>query len=173
MSRTQSWTFLLTAALLGLVLGPGPAGRAEQGTVCTFTHPVTAKPGLSMTPGSGTFHSNGETGTIECDGPIQGQEPTGPGTLGIVGEYGTEDGDTCAGGEGRATHIFTIPTEKGSVHVEDPLTFTFGYKGGGPLGAKFHGKSFSGEVGLTPKKGDCITEPLTEWVAKGRGIFHG
>ena len=89
----------VVVVLTGGLLMP-PAGSAQTQTHCTFTSTIALVPGLSVVPSSGTFSSGGETGTVSCDGPVRGIVPTGPGTLGVEGRYGTKDPDTCFGGEG-------------------------------------------------------------------------
>jgi len=91
----------LTVALV-VIWGGGalPATSAEPQTNCRFATEVNLSPGLSVKPSSGTFASDGESGRVECDGPVRGIHPSGPGTLGVMGKYGTKDPDTCFAGEG-------------------------------------------------------------------------
>src|SRR5581483_3829717 len=105
----------VAAALTLAVVPVGPArsarpeAQAPPGptqTHCTFTSTIALAPGLSVVPSSGTFTSGGETGTVSCDGPVRGIVPTGPGTLGVEGRYGTRDPDTCFGGEGEGRFSF-------------------------------------------------------------------
>src|SRR5437879_9886367 len=109
------WPVAAVVALVGgLLLTPArPAAVAAEAparTHCTFTAAIALVPGLSVVPSSGTFSSGGETGTVSCDGPVRGIVPTGPGTLGVEGRYGTKDPDTCFGGEGEGRFSFTFPT---------------------------------------------------------------
>jgi hypothetical protein len=93
-------TNLVTAFTIALVLGPGVPTLADQGTRCTFDFEISFSPGLSMTPTTGT---HGGTGPLTCDGVVNGEQPTGSGTLTDDGRYGTKDPDTCSGSE-------TVPT---------------------------------------------------------------
>src|SRR5438128_2228699 len=87
---TTGWAALVAAT----------AGAADSPTHCMFTSTITLAPGLSVVPSAGTFSSGGETGTVSCDGPVRGIVPTGPGTLGVEGRYGTKDPSTCFRGQG-------------------------------------------------------------------------
>src|SRR5438132_10728753 len=93
--------------------GAAPATSTEPPTHCRFSSEVTLSPGLSVKPSSGSFTSKGENGTVECDGPVRGVHPSGPGTLGVMGQYGTKDPDTCFAGEGEGRFSFTFPTAQG------------------------------------------------------------
>src|SRR4051794_23774214 len=77
----------------GAAGGAAPGSANGQKTQCTFASTITLGPGLSVVPSTGTFSSGGETGTVTCDGPVRGIVPTGPGTLGVEGRYGTKDPD--------------------------------------------------------------------------------
>src|SRR5438132_13216487 len=104
-------------ALLAAVLSVGgfalPAQSQEGGTPCRFEVDATLTPGLSRTTSSGTFTSGGETGTISCDGAVNGEQPAGAGTLGTDGRYGLGGrGDGCRSGRstGHGANKFTVPT---------------------------------------------------------------
>jgi hypothetical protein len=142
-----------------------PAGvSAQQATNCKATVDLVLSPGLSNEPGSGTFTSNGETGETECDGPVNGKEPTGKGTFGSEGHYGTEDPDSCtSGGEGDAKQSSTVPTKDGEEKVTNNATFTFGaLQGGGTFGGEFKGDKADGTFEVTPTEGDCVSKPITK-----------
>src|ERR1051325_9165093 len=101
--------------------------RGHQRYPCTFEGDVTASPGLTTSPSSGTDTTNGETGTIACDGRVNGRQPTGQGTWGLEGRYGTKDPDTCqSGGEGDAVMPITIPTSSGPEHIKNTFTYEYG-----------------------------------------------
>ena len=141
-----------------------PTGASAQKTTnCEATVDIVVSPGLTAEGSSGTFTSNGETGTITCDGPVDGAEPTGAGTWGIAGNYGTEDPDSCTGGgEGDVVHSFTFPTADGSHHGENHATFTFGaLSGGSTFGGEVQGDKLSGTFSVTPREGDCFSKPMT------------
>lgn len=146
-------------AVIGSVLvGAGvPAGGAE-GTHCDGGWDVTIDPGVSLTAGKGTFTTNGPTGTIECDGPVNGQTPSGVGKLSVDGET---NGD-CGGVEGPFKMSFTIPTESGDQVVDLDGKFTFGLRHGhGPLSGDIKSSRLNGTFDFAPSKGDCISAPVT------------
>jgi hypothetical protein len=142
-----------------------PAGvSAQQATACEATVDIDMAPGLSSTASSGTFTSRGETGTVSCDGPVNGHQPSGPGTFGASGHYGTQGGDVCtSGGEGDAKQRWTFPTADVDEEVTDTQTFTYGaLSGGSTFGGEFKGERYSGTFEVSPKQGDCVTTPLTK-----------
>lgn len=153
---------LLAVLALALLV---PAGvSAQQATNCKATVDLVLEPGLSNEPSSGTFTSDGETGEVECDGPVNGQEPTGPGTWGVEGHYGTDDPDACtSGGEGDAIQSSTVPTKDGEEKVTNNATFTYGaLQGGGTFGGEFTGDKADGTFEVTPTEGDCVSAPITK-----------
>lgn len=166
----------LTPLLVGSV-APVTAASAEEPTHCSFTKVVTISPGFSTTPTSGTFTTNGENGRIECDGPVNGKQTIGVGSIGTEGRYGTEGPDTCTSGtEGTGVDSFTIPTADGPEHLIGEYTFTAGdppKKGDGVISGEFKGEKFSGTVELMPMEGDCVTAPITKVRAVGEGVLHG
>ncbi len=142
--------------------------------------PVTAElaisPGLSMAATTGESTSGGETGTIDCDGWVAGRRPTGPGTFGLAGRYGTRSADTCVSdGEGDGLQSFTIPTEQGPLHLESRFTFLYraAESGGRGIAGKFEGKSLSGTFEIIPLDGDCGTTPVTRILFRGEGTVRG
>ena len=160
---------IFVLALVGL--GGIPA-EAEQGTHCSFEFVITLSPGLSMGPSSGTHDGDG---LVTCEGLVNGKQPTGSGTLGDTGPYGTKDPDSCSGGEGTGVDTLKIPTAGGLETVISEFTFTFGDRlpTHGGLGAgEFKGSRFSGWFEFTPTKGDCVTAPVTEAKVVGEGIIH-
>lgn len=169
MSRRSTLAACAATALVVLAL---PGTQAQQGTTCTFAADFTISPGLSGEATSGTVSTGGEKGTMECDGPVRGKQPTGPGTFGAEGHYGTDGADTCAsGGEGDAHQAFTLPTAERPNHVENDVTFTYGaLSGGAVVGGEFKSEEFSGTFEIQPTEGDCVTAPVTRvhLTAKGR-----
>jgi hypothetical protein len=151
---------LFLIAGLGVVAAPA---RGAEPTRCLAEFDVTISPGLSSSPSSGTYTTEGETGTITCEGPINGYRPTGAGRRGEHGTYGLTDPDTCAsGGEGTQVLSLTIPTTGGDQHVTDEGIFTYGpLEGGGAYGGSFRGKRMRSTFQVTPVEGDCVTTPVT------------
>ena len=159
------------AILVASALSMGPA-QGAAGTSCTFEYDAVISPGLSSSPSSGTITSDGETGTITCNGPVNGKQPTGPGTFGVEARYGTKGGDTCqSGGEGDGVLAFTIPTSSGAEHVTSNFTYTFGGLQNGVLFAQYDGDRMSGTTEVTPQEGDCASRPVTKAHTKGKGTL--
>jgi hypothetical protein len=157
----------------GLLLPAAAPAGAEAGpkTNCTFTSTITLQPGFSVVPSSGTFTSGGETGTVTCDGPVRGIVPTGPGTLGVTGRYGTKDPDTCFAGEGEGRFSFTFPTARGPGKRSNVFTFSFSLIGLSPSG--FSGDGFGGGFDdVEPQEGDCLVHPVTRILVKGHGTIE-
>jgi len=168
-------SFLLIGATF-LAVGAMPAGpaRGAGGTPCTFEYDAVISPGLSSSPSSGTIKSNGEgeTGTITCNGPVNGKQPTGPGTFGVDARYGTNGGATCqSGGAGDGVATFTIPTSSGAEHLTNHFTYSFGGLQNGLVSARFDGDRMSGTAEVTPQEGDCASKPMTKAHAKGKGTL--
>jgi hypothetical protein len=164
----------ISAVLLvagGWLALPVPAARAEAKTRCTFTSAIALQPGLSIVPSTGVFTSNGESGTVSCDGPVRGIVPTGPGTLGVEGRYGTKDPDTCFAGEGKGRFSFTFPTATGVGKRSNVFTFSFSLIGVSDSG--FSGDGFGGGFDdVRPEEGDCIVRPVTKIIVKGHGTIE-
>lgn len=164
-------------AFLVVMLAGGFGTRdanGAPGTTCSYADPtVFVTPGLSVSGSSGTVAGDpAHPAMIECDGPVLGIEPTGPGTFLVQGRYGTTDPDDCVrGGEGDGSWKVTFPTAEGNRSVI--LTFTYVYggpppePGSGLVGARGTGEGFTWEAGVAPKKGDCVTSPVTEVSVKG------
>lgn len=151
-----------------------PAGGQDV-THCTFSFEVTLSPGLSSSGTSGTHSSSGEVGILDCDGPVNGHEPTGAGTIGDEGRYGTADPDTCAsGGEGDGVDTITVPTADGPQRILSDFTFTYGDLStkGGVVHGEFTGTRFSGTFEFTPTAGDCVTSPVTRAAVIGEGLLR-
>jgi hypothetical protein len=164
---------ILVAVMLGALAVPA---AAQPPSVCRFTAELAVSPGLSTAATSGESTSGGETGSIDCDGWVAGRQPTGPGTFGVTGRYGTRSPDTCAsGGEGDGLQSFTIPTAQGPLHLESRFTFLYHgtQSGGRGLTGNFEGKSFSGTFELIPLDGECGTSPVTRIVFRGEGKVRG
>jgi len=172
---------LVPAVALVLVASSGAvvearAGETQEGTPCTFAFDITFSPGVSETPTSGTHTSGGQTGAVECDGPVNGKQPTGPGTFGESGRYGTVDPDTCTGGgEGDGVDTLVFPTADGTETIKSPFTAEWGEistRGGGVVAGRFEGERYSGTLELTPTDGDCLSRPMTKGRVIGEGILH-
>jgi hypothetical protein len=163
---------LIGAAVLSVGLMPAGPASGAGGTPCTFEYDAVVSPGLSSSPSSGTVKTNGESGTITCNGPVNGKQPTGPGTFGVDARYGTKKGATCqSGGEGDGVATFTIPTSSGTEHVTSHFTYTFGGLQNGLISAQYEGDRLSGTAEVTPLEGDCASKPMTKIHARGKGTL--
>jgi hypothetical protein len=161
----------LTFAFGAFGVGIASSGAAEP-TRCTFSHDPDLSPGLSSEPTSGSFTDPGG-GTIECHGPVNGHEPTGPGTYTDSGRYGSSDPDTCLGGEAEGDPQFVVPTDAGPQTVTDHIKIVYKEPStkGGVLHATFEGEHSSGTIELTPTKGDCLSAPVTKVNGTGEIIL--
>ncbi|HKN92372.1 MAG TPA: hypothetical protein VJ622_19080 [Acidimicrobiia bacterium] len=162
---------IITVLTLGTTT-TGPAAGAASGTSCTFELDVVASPGLSTSGSSGTVGSEKE-GTAACAGPVNGKQPSGPGTSAFKGRYGTKDPDTCqSGGEGDGVFTFTIPTSAGYEQIDNKETYTYGaFKAGAPFSGEFKGDRMSGTFDVQPTDGDCASKPVTKFHVKGKGTL--
>jgi len=152
---------------LGVARADGPSAA-----ICSWTGRATFSPGLTFTPQRGTLQFPGRSGSIICQGTIRGAEVTGPGTLGLQGDYGLGPlseafgGGACHEGGARFVFAMTIPTKNGPVE----LSATADAEHVGPLG-QYQGPSFSGALRFSPGKGDCVNSPATELVMNGQGLL--
>jgi hypothetical protein len=72
------------AAVVFLAVLAVPHGRAvgSGGTRCEYVHDPDVSPGISLQGSTGTINDDpAHPGTIECDGPVLGVVPTGPGAF--------------------------------------------------------------------------------------------
>ena len=158
--------------------GMGPPARSAKDTHCIAEFDITFVPGFSQTPTSGTFTTGGDTGTMVCDGQVNGYKVTGTGTRGEWGRYGVDGPNSCRHmqGKGDETWSLTMPTTGGPQHLTDFATVEYGpLQGGGLLGGTLESKRMYGTFQVTPLDGDCVTRPVTrahvrcdEWIVEGR-----
>jgi len=160
----------LAVALLGVI--PGVRALAlplddddsnRKDAECFIDKYDDLSPGLSLSPSSGTVVTS-QPGIIECHGKINGSLPTGDGQVTEVARYGTKDPDTCtSGGEGDGKLDISVPTKAGLQVFSVTFTFTYGEPStrGGIVAGKFQGEGAHGTFDATPKKGDCITTPVS------------
>jgi hypothetical protein len=148
-----------------MTLGLGAVGvvgvtpyRADSGTHCTFQHVPNLSPGLSFQPSNGTFTDPGG-GTATCSGGLSGS--------GSYTDSGTVSGTCQGGGVAEGDPTFTI----GGQTFTDHIRISFGQLStrGGVVHADFEGSRTKGTIELTPTKGDCVLNPVTQ--IKGVGEF--
>jgi hypothetical protein len=154
---------VMFAATMSLGLGAAGAGgvipsRADSGTHCTFQHVPTLNPGLSIQPSSGTFTDPGG-GTAACNGGVSGS--------GSYTDSGTVSGTCQGGGVAEGDPTVTI----GDQTFTDHIRITFGQPStrGGVVHADFEGSRTKGTIELTPTRGDCVLNPVTQ--IRGVGEF--
>lgn len=160
---------VVMAASIGVV----PAAADTPATHCNFVFDVILDPGLSMEPSTGVYFSDG-VGTLDCHGPVNGRQPTGVGTLGDKGSYGTVDPDSCpSGGETTGLDHLTVPTARGLEEINSEYTSTYGKLSNqnGVFGGEFTGTRFTGTFRITVLKGDCVTSPITKVRVTGEGVL--
>jgi hypothetical protein len=160
-------TLILAAVLFGAFV-PAASGRAAHDlAVCTGDFEVSISPGLSLTPGSATYTTDGDAGTFACVGFIAGKQVTGAGTLAAAGVFGLFTGAVCPQGVGGGTFFLTVPTTDGPMKVMSDYTFSWA----GPAGA-LTGSTMSGTFEFTPIEGDCISTPVTRATIHTRGVLQ-
>lgn len=144
-------TILIVCALFMASVAVVPAGAAEKGVPCTADFVVSLTPAMGADPVAGSWHSGGETGTIDCQGR--------KGTFGGDGRFGTKDPDTCtSGGEGWGVHSLTIQGK----NTKSTFDYDFGGFSNGLVSGKFQGESLSGTFTFTPVEGDCVKTPASK-----------
>ena len=157
----------LVAAVVVVFIGSAASAATTAaepaGTKCTVEVNLTASPGLSQEAGSGTYHTGGETGKMQC---ADGRS----GTYGNDGRYGTGKPSTCSsGGDGWGVASFTL----NGANVRDTYTIVFPGMNKGTLQGTFDGERYSGTWTFTPTEGDCVTKPMTKGTLKVDGTLKG
>jgi hypothetical protein len=164
MSGRARWGLLGAVMATAWVLSgvATPVAGQQSDTTCTAEADFTVSPGLSTSGSSGSFTTDGDTGTFDCKGQ-------GKGTLGFSGKYGTKDPDSCSsGGEGTASNSFKF--SDGGGEVTDEVEILYGPFQGGVIGGSFKGARTSGTFEVTPIEGDCVTKPITKAHASFKNI---
>jgi hypothetical protein len=156
------WAVMFAATM---TLGLGAVGvvgithsRADSGTRCTFQHVPNLSPGLSLQPSNGTFTDPGG-GTATCTGGISGS--------GSYTDSGTVSGTCQSGGVAEGDPTVTVGDQTFTDHIK--ITFGQPSTKGGVIHADFEGSRTKGTIELTPTKGDCVLNPVTQ--IKGVGEF--
>lgn len=167
MRRLLRTTVLAASLLPTLLAWPARAGGATNVT-CTFELVTHFSPGFTLTETSGTDQSAGESGFIDCTGTIKGNRVTGRGSAGNAGVYTA----TCFVDRGSGRYFFTVPTNGGPLRVEGTYTYE---RVGLVLVGNLVQPDARGHMTLVvvPTKGDCLTTPITEALAKGVAVLNG
>jgi hypothetical protein len=116
------------------------------------------EPGLSYKSSTGNFIDPGG-GTADCKGDVSGS--------GSYTDSGTVTGTCQGGGTAEGDPTFTIGDKTFTDHVK--IQFGKPSTKGGIVHAEFEGPKTKGTIELTPTKGDCIFNPVTQ--VKGVGEF--
>jgi hypothetical protein len=162
---------LATALVLALTAPVGVQAQEKKTTNCEFSFDADVSPGFWREGNRGTWGTNGETGTMTCDGPMNGKRLTGPGKFAIGGHYGTKGDNTCDRLQGDYQISVNFPTADGKETVKDNGTWAAGtFKGGGAFGGEWAGERAYGTFETTPREGDCVTKPMTKAHVTGRWI---
>jgi hypothetical protein len=155
----------LTIALLAAAPAQAAVGTAA---VCTTHFMATITPGFSMTAGSGTFTTNGQTGSMNCIGKIGGDRVTGPGSVAVEESYT----GACASHTGTGTVHVVIPTTGGSKDMVGALTLRRTGLVVHPE-VRFPGARYIG-VGISvPRQGNCLVTPLRRALVLMVGVIRG
>jgi hypothetical protein len=163
---------LFTAGLLGAALTFAPVSRAASETTCIGRAEVfQINPGISMEPSSGMVMTV-VAGSEECNGPVEGYQPTGTIHTRHVFAYGYVDPDTCSAIEVKGWADHSIPTAHGLVVLRNHFTAAMNLSDPAHAGA-FKGERFSGQAVIRPVEGDCIKAPMTKMEAGWIGHWHG
>lgn len=158
MRKAVVFTATLALCLTGAGVAANPSGAEGSGSHCTFQHVPNLEPGLSYEPSSGKFIDPGG-GTITCKGPVSGS--------GSYTDSGTVTGTCQGGGTAEGDPMFTIGDETFTDHIK--IKFGEPSTKGGIVHATFEGDRTKGTIELTPTKGDCVINPVTQ--VKGVGEF--
>jgi hypothetical protein len=151
-------TATLSLGLGAIGIGIAAPSGADSGTHCTFQHVPNLDPGLSYKPTTGTFTDPGG-GTADCKGAVNGS--------GAYTDSGTLSGTCQGGGVAEGDPTFTIGGQTFTDHVK--ITFGKPSTKGGIVHADFEGTKTKGTIELTPTKGDCIVNPVSQ--VRGVGEF--
>jgi len=152
------FTAAMTIGLGALGVVAVTPSRADSGTHCNFQHVPNLNPGLSYQATNGTFTDPGG-GTVTCNGGVSGS--------GSYTDSGTVSGTCQGGGVAEGDPTFTIGGQTFTDHVK--ITFGQPSTKGGIVHADFEGSRTKGTIELTPTKGDCVVNPVTQ--VKGVGEF--
>jgi hypothetical protein len=124
---------------------------------CSLNISLNIRPGLTLATQSGSIASDGQSGTLNCIGVINGGVVTGPGRFGVSGRYT----GNCVQGFTEGTAPFSVPTSTGV--VSGVATYTVGWVGTvGQVTATSEAYGFApGPFAFLPERGDCVLTPLS------------
>jgi hypothetical protein len=152
-----------------LVAWPAHAQGGATAADCSISVPEHFSPGVTLSPGSGTETSGGETGSIACSGAFDGHRVTGTGTFGYEGVF---TGINCLFDSAplSGTYSFTVPTDAGPQHftgtITDARIFVLDR-----FELSQSGAHFTGTAAIVPTTGTCLVTPVTDLVITMVGSF--
>lgn len=174
-NRLTALRYLILVIAANLILLPYYATRANamdqrQFATCQASIPINMSPGLWLTKQtSGTNQSFGQTGTLDCDGYIDGYKITGPGKVGFSATYS----GTCSFVAGGGVWSFSVPIDKNGHLVIVTKSGTYN----GPSFAaqivfdgEFNGGTLKGVGSVTREQGDCVNTPVTKGMFNFTGL---
>jgi hypothetical protein len=153
---------ILTAAGLATAsLSLAPAATAaplNDPLHCVGELVMNIAPGIGLQSATGALTSDGETGSLHCDGVAEA------GTWGEVGRLTVPTSCANPAGEAVLTWSATLPTGGGGRHLVDrDAHYTFGpLRGGGLIGGEAEGAVHRGTFTVLPMAGDCVSAPITK-----------
>ena len=164
---------LVTVGVLVAAFTLASVGRATPETFCIGrSEVVELSPGVSMKPSAGTGHTV-VTGAVECTGPIEEHQPTGPISTTHFFNYGYAGPDTCTDMEIKGWVDYSVPTATGLVVLRNHFTETVKPLSDPSHTLMFNGDRFSGRALIQSAEGDCVTSPLTRLKFGWIGHWHG
>ncbi len=154
---------LLTVGVLTLVAVPVPAtasSTAAAPAYCLIDAVADFPTGLSVTPGTGTYTTEG---TATCFGSPGGIEPMGVGTYTSSGGF---EG-SCGGLVGDFVNRIELSTADGKQTLTDSGTLV-------AMGSGYSfGERSTGPFEIVEFAGDCVTTPLTNARFLAQFYIHG
>jgi hypothetical protein len=158
----------LAPAALGVAAAPAQAADATL-AMCNSRFLTTITPGFTMTPGSGTFTTHGQTGSITCVGRIGGDRVTGPGSIGAEEAY---TAGNCISHVGSGIVRIALPTTAGIKHMVGELAVRRTALVVRPE-IRFPGARFSALGAVVPTRGDCFVTRQRQALVLVAGVIRG
>jgi hypothetical protein len=136
--------------------------------VCTFLFPITFSPGLTLQTATGTYGTNGETGSGICVGRANGYDIRGGATFGFQGAFtnATCLNDVVVSG----VYFYSLQTDAGPAHFTGSFTdVRVGLVA--LIDARQPGSQIKAIGVPVPTKGDCINTPVTEAIGSVTAVL--
>jgi hypothetical protein len=158
----------LAPAGLGGAAAPAQAADATL-ALCNSRFLTTITPGFTMTPGSGTFTTHGQTGSITCVGRIGGDRVTGPGSIGAEETY---TAGNCMSHVGSGIVRIALPTTTGTKQMVGALSVRRTALVVRPE-VRFPGARFSALGAVVPTQGNCFVTRQRQALVLVSGVIRG